>query len=361
MKKVAIISLVLIAILMLYAKSQKISVSGDKIELKFEKVNIKSIKFIDDNDIIFESVKKVEVTAEVKENVVTFSAPEFVKIKLMLPENKLYTYRSEDAICEFTTDQVTVNGDDGEIVIFNKEGLSVLSDDGESLVQIGDEGIIINEDDEKVVISSEGIIIDNEDEYKEITGFWGKLLGSFIKAVAKGSVSIVSKNPDKIMKHIINNEDDDNFYNFSFSDSDDDDNNELISTTFNSTYDPGKFKDLKVINYQGFVKIDKWSKDYIDIYAEIKTRKNKAELEKINIEIYEQDAIVIEVIKLEKKPKVWVEFIIKVPESVNISEVYTSNGKIQLTDLSGDAKLNTSNGKIKVQTFSNVVNIVLLY
>ncbi|HHE39030.1 MAG TPA: hypothetical protein ENL20_10735 [Candidatus Cloacimonetes bacterium] len=58
-----------------------------------------------------------------------------------------------------------------------------------------------------------------------------------------------------------------------------------------------------------------------------------------------------------KNPKVFVEYVIKVPENMLLSSIQTSNGSIKIENVKGDAELSTSNGSIKV--FNTEGNLIL--
>ncbi|MBC8526287.1 MAG: hypothetical protein H8D22_05365, partial [Candidatus Cloacimonetes bacterium] len=73
-------------------------------------------------------------------------------------------------------------------------------------IRINNKGIFVNNENEKVEISSKGIIFKCEDEDIELTGFFGKLLGGFIKVVVKTAISTVADTPEKVAKCIINSD-----------------------------------------------------------------------------------------------------------------------------------------------------------
>ena len=253
----------------------------------------------------------------------------------------------EDAKCEFNAEKVVIYSDDGEIVEFSGGNLIVTESDGSKVVEIGSEGIFVTSDDEVVEISSRGIIVETDDESKHLTGFWGKLLGGFIKLVAKSSISLVGKDPGKLMKQIINDKDNTFAGTFVHISSDDEDG-ELITKEFQDTFQPKKGSNVNVYNKNGNIEIRSWKEDYIDIFATLKTRKDEEEFEKVEIKISDKNGCTIETKHHEKNPKVSVNFEIKVPKFVKLSEIESSNGKILIVACKGDLSLNTSNGKIEV-------------
>ena len=350
MKKL-LIAIIILANIGLFAVTNKISVQSDEVELKFENVKIKNISFYSGKDIEVKFSKSDNVIIEQSENVVTFSADSKVKINIKLPESKSYIYKAGDSVCKFNPEGVIIQGDDGEIVEFS-EGKLVVIDGDETRVEIGDQGIIVHDDDKRVEISSRGIIVESEDENTYLTGFWGRLLGSIIKSVAKTSVSFAGKKPEKIAKYFINDEDVD-FSSTYITFDDETEGDELYTEEFYQTYQPAKGLKVNVSNKNGKVVIQTWEEDYIDIYAIKKTRKNEKELEKVEINLLEIDGLTIETKYLSEHPvpKVSVSYEIKVPEDVLLGDIQSSNGKIEIKGVRGESKLSTSNAKIIVYDF----------
>jgi len=339
--------ILIISTVCLIAKPQEISIKGNEIELVFENVEIKKIEFSSGNEIIVDSKKSDQIDIKKETKKITFTSDYNNKIALTLPGSKTYIYKMDDAVCRFDFKKVNIKTDDGEIIKFEDGNLLVLDDEGKSKVEINSEGIFVEDDNEKVEISSEGIIIDGDDEDKQFTGFWGQLLGGFIKVVAKGSISLVGKSPEKIVKYIINDDGDNNF-GISFGNCEDDDGEKITKEIF-KTYEGKTDTKINVINIKGAVKVIGWEKEFIDIYAELSTRKEKEEFDKIEISIKEKKKqCFIETIEKSKNPKVFVEYVIKVPENMLVSSIQTSNGSIKIEDIKGDAELATSNGSIKV-------------
>ncbi len=347
MKKVFfVVSLIVISIILM-AVTEKVIALDEKIELIFENVKIKDIGFYDQNDVEVDFSKSDVVKVTKEKNVIRISSDDHAKISLRLPETKDYIYRLEDAKCEFNAKKVVIYSDDGERVEFSGGNLIVTDSKGSDRVEIGSGGIFVNSNDEIVEISSRGIIVETEDESKNLTGFWGQLLGGFVKIIAKTSISFVSKDPGKLMKQIINDKDDSYAGNFVHIGSDDEDG-DMIRKEFHDTFQPKKGCKLHVHNRNGKIKIQSWKEDHIDISAILETRKSKKEFEKIKIEILAKDGCTIKTKALEKNPKVSVQYEIKVPKGVKISDINSSNGKILVIDCEGKMNLNTSNGRIEV-------------
>ena len=354
MKKI-MLSVLIISTVCLIAKPQEISIKAKEVELVFNNVKIKNIEFSNGNNIIVDSKKLNNIDIKKKKNQVTFSSDYNNKIALTLPDSKTYTFQMDDAVCRFDSGKVNIKTDDGEVIKFEDGNLLVLDDDGKTKVEINAEGIFVEDGDEKVEISSEGIIVDSDDENKEYTGFWGQLLGGFIKVVAKGSISLVGKSPEKIVKYIINDDDNDICFSLGI---DDDDDGENITREIFKTYEGKADTKINIINKKGAVKVIGWEKDFVDIYAELSTRKEIDEFDKIEISVKEKKKqCFIETIEKSKNPKVFVEYVIKVPENMLLSSIQTSNGSIKIENVKGDAELSTSNGSIKV--FNTEGNLIL--
>ncbi|MCK4655067.1 MAG: DUF4097 family beta strand repeat protein [Candidatus Cloacimonetes bacterium] len=347
MKKVMLILVLMVISMILIAITEKVAMRSDKIELIFDNVKIKDISFYPEKEIEVNYSKSDEVTVVKEKNVLKVSSGNYAKVSLKLPETKDYIYRLEDAKCEFNAEKVVIYSDDGEIVEFSGGNLIVTESEGSNRVEVGSEGIFVTSDDEVVEISSRGIIVETDDESKHLTGFWGKLLGGFIKLVAKSSISLVGKDPGKLMKQIIN--DKDNTFAGSFVHINiDDEDGELITKEFQDTFQPKKGSNVNVYNKNGNIEIRSWKEDYIDIFATMKTRKDEEEFEKVEIKISDRNGCTIETKHLEKNPKVSVNYEIKVPKSVKLNEIESSNGKVLIVDCKGDININTSNGKIEV-------------
>jgi hypothetical protein len=145
------------------------------------------------------------------------------------------------------------------------------------------------------------------------------------------------------------------------------------------TYDAKPGMKLSVSGRNGKIEIEKWDKDQVEIFATVGSNKSMEELDKIDIDISVDENIVIETrypgYKSKKKGEksydeedfsfwdliktiissgvvgsgVSVDYEIKVPEYVVVSNVNTTNGEIDLEGTKGPSKLSTTNGKIEVE------------
>ena len=337
------IILLIITSLTLFAKEYKLELEGNEYELVLENIVLKDLDFCEGKELIVSAKKNDPIQLELTEDKVYITSKEEVKIELEIPQGINYIYKDEDSISRFNEESLTIKSDDGEIIEF-KDGSLVITEDSQNKVELGAEGINVIDDDEAVRISSRGIIIDSDDEYREITGFWGRLLGSFIHTITKGSMNIVSKKPAKIMKYVINDREEDSWEIISFND--DDEFEDITNNEFHGKVTPRKSDRFILENLNGNVDIVTWDEDYVNIDAEMKTRKGEKEFEKIEIKILQEEDIVVKTVHLKKNARVSVNYKIKIPKSLPIASISSSNGKVIISDCSGDIEISTSNGSI---------------
>ncbi|MDA3813477.1 MAG: hypothetical protein PF570_04410 [Candidatus Cloacimonetes bacterium] len=342
MMRSILVLIMVTAVLTLSAVTQDVPVKEKNITLEFENIHIKDIEFISGNKIEIEHAKNADVTIVKEKQKVIIKADKTAKIDLFLPSEKIYTLMEDGGKIEFNENRVTIIEGENKVVEFRDGGLFVT--DNDETVEISADGIIVNSDDEHVEISSRGIIVEAPDESQHITGFWGQLLGGAINFITKYSIGWIGNNPGFIVKHIINDDDYAGGVNMNFNLSDGD----KITKEFHETFNPKRGCKLNVHNRNGKVEIKSWKEDYIDISAILETNKSEDEFEKIKIEVLDEDGCTIKTKELKKNPKVSVNYEIKVPEGVKVSEINSSNGKILIIDCEGDMNLNTSNGKIEV-------------
>jgi hypothetical protein len=148
---------------------------------------------------------------------------------------------------------------------------------------------------------------------------------------------------------------------------------------FKKTCDAKPGMKMSVFSRNGKIKIEKWDKDQVEIFAVICTNKSMEELDKIDIDVSIDENIIIETRypgyktkKTKEKScdeedfsfrdpakkmvssgcggvKASVDYEIKVPDYLVVSKVRTSNGKIELEGTKGPSELVTTNGKIEVE------------
>ncbi len=352
MKKALFIVILIVLSIILMAVTEKVIALDEEIELIFKNVKIKDIEFYGQNDVEVDFSKSDDVKVTKEKNVIRISSDDYAKISLRLPETKDYIYKTEDTVVKFNVQIVTIETDDGELIEFKDGSMKIIEDDGSQIVEIGPEGVFVTDDDEIVEISSRGIIVETDDENKHLTGFWGQLLGGFVKLIAKTSISVVSKDPGRLMKYLINEDHNDKNIgiNVNFGDNDEDDGT-VITRDFHDAFQPKKGANLNVYNTNGFVRIEEWDNDYIDINAVLKTRKEEDEFDKLQIEIFAKDGCTVTTKLLEKNVCVTVNYTIKVPDTVMLNNIETTNGRLDIENCRGNLNAGTTNGSIEVCNF----------
>jgi len=118
--------------------------------------------------------------------------------------------------------------------------------------------------------------------------------------------------------------------------------------TFDKTYDVSPGIQFEILNRDGSIDITGWDQNRITIHAVKKTRWG-GKLENVAIEVLSGADFRVETIHVIKKPKVSVNYDIKVPFNVVVKSVRTSNGAIDLEGTRGDTEISTSNGTIEVE------------
>jgi len=117
---------------------------------------------------------------------------------------------------------------------------------------------------------------------------------------------------------------------------------------FHKILTPAAGTPLTVENTNGSIMVTGWDRQEVDILAVKKTRSGRGELEKVQINITENGKIGIETEYLERNAKVSVNYTIKVPSTVQVELVKTTNGSIELEGTSGDTIANTTNGSVTI-------------
>jgi hypothetical protein len=145
-------------------------------------------------------------------------------------------------------------------------------------------------------------------------------------------------------------------------------------TEFSKTYEVKPGTKVTLSNRNGKIDIETWDKKEVEVFAIIGSNKSMKELTNIKVEvIINNKEMEIETVysgdKKEKEDsdfgiweflkrvlkgeyignKVNVDYEIKIPEHVVISEVNTTNGKVFLKGTKGPSLLHTTNGKIRVE------------
>lgn len=347
MNRFICITILLLASLALPAVTQEFQVTADTVTLEFENIKIRDIIFHKSDLVKLRYDRQEEVQVEAGYDRLRITAPHDAGIKLYLPDQKTYVYHRDNSVFTFTPSGMSILGAEGELVEFDEKHL-IVQKDGTSLVEISERGIMVEDDDEKVTIGKEGIIVQSDEEDTQLTGFWGKLLGSVIKSIAHTSVSYAGKRPEKIARLVINDDGDNDFILGGDMDWETD-NTERKGKSGTETYTPAEPSAIRLLNRNGSVQIEAWEEDFLELSWEMTSLKGRSELEKVKVDIDWGKLIEVETVHLQNNPKVSVQFEIKVPANVTLEQIRTSNGAVEIRGTAGDGQLQTSNGRITIK------------
>jgi DUF4097 and DUF4098 domain-containing protein YvlB len=147
-------------------------------------------------------------------------------------------------------------------------------------------------------------------------------------------------------------------------------------TEFRKTYSVKPGTEITISNRNGKIEIEKWDKDEVEVFAVIGSNKSMKELNKVKIEVSIKEKMEISTVYFRQNSResgededdfgIWdfikwmvkgaftgekiaVDYEIKVPDHVIVSEVESSNGEIFLKGTKGPSELNTTNGTIEVK------------
>jgi len=228
--------------------------------------------------------------------------------------------------------------------------LTVTDENATEVVKIGKDGIWIDGEDGHVEIGENGIIVEDEDN-TNLSGFWGRLLGGFVRMVVKASISHVGESPEKIVKYFVNEKiDDNNFINIDWGCGEE-------VRDFHETFVPQKGDKLEVSNLNGNVEITSWNQKEVDVTAKIKSTNGKDELEKVEIKIRQDDNWQIRTEFPEKNAKVSVSYQIRVPEGMKLVSIDTSNGSIDLQKVKGEMTVRTCNANVEIENLDGAADV----
>lgn len=118
--------------------------------------------------------------------------------------------------------------------------------------------------------------------------------------------------------------------------------------TFDETYEVSSGTQFEIRNRNGSINIQGWDRSQIKVHATKKTQWG-GKLENVKIQVSQGSDFKIETIHLIKKPRVSVNYDLRVPVNVVVKLVRTSNGKIELEATHGNTEVETSNGKIEIK------------
>jgi hypothetical protein len=204
MKKLLVVLVLMSWTFHMFSDVQSFEVNFDDVELEFENIYLKDVEFCKGNEIIIKTHDFSDLDIVQNAYKMTISADEETKISIELPITKRYQYMCDDGICKFDCETLNFDGDD-VFVIISSDGIKVNEYDGSEVV-INDEGIYVKDDNEIVKINEDGITIEGDDDFK-LHGLFGTILGSFVRGVVNTAFTSIGRSPDKVFKHIVNDED----------------------------------------------------------------------------------------------------------------------------------------------------------
>jgi len=131
-----------------------------------------------------------------------------------------------------------------------------------------------------------------------------------------------------------------------------------VTDYFNESYAVSEQTILTVTNINGQVEITSWDGNNVTINAVKKSSFGQEELDKIDINVTYLGIYLNIQTKYPDLSTIRgsVDMNIKVPRSVHIESVTTSNGAIQITDTNGNISTSSSNGAIIINTVNGYVS-----
>jgi hypothetical protein len=140
---------------------------------------------------------------------------------------------------------------------------------------------------------------------------------------------------------------------------------------FHQTFKLDSGSPVSVKNTNGNITITAWDNDYVDVYAELRSRRGEDELELVEISVTRNGSLRVETILSRRQddsflsrlfgsigrwPDVTVEYTLKVPRNVVIEEAATVNGGVKLRDTDGMTSARSTNGTVNVENHRGVLD-----
>jgi len=139
---------------------------------------------------------------------------------------------------------------------------------------------------------------------------------------------------------------------------------------FHQTYKLVSGSSVSVKNTNGNIIITAWDNDYVDVYAELRSRRGEDELELVEISATQNGSLRVETILSRRQddsflsrlfgsigrwPDVNVNYTLKLPRNIVVDEVATVNGGVDLRDTDGVTVARTTNGTVTVENHRGVL------
>lgn len=115
---------------------------------------------------------------------------------------------------------------------------------------------------------------------------------------------------------------------------------------------------VTVRNTEGNISIVTWGKEYVEVNAEKKTTWGMSELDKVDIVVTTNpDNLLIETKVLQKNARVTVNYDIKLPRNVIMSNIDVQNGDVYLEGTNGSTIITASLGGVRVKNTSGYLTV----
>jgi len=142
---------------------------------------------------------------------------------------------------------------------------------------------------------------------------------------------------------------------------------------FHETYTVENGTEVEIHNVNGNIEVSSWDKDYVDVHALKRTKRDRDELKKVSIEVTANGVLEIKT-KYHKYdpdegqlfrrlfsrffsfgPKVSVDYTVKIPEYAALVKARTVNGSVKIIETHGDTDASTINGNVTVERAGGIV------
>ncbi|MBT4483058.1 MAG: DUF4097 family beta strand repeat protein [Candidatus Latescibacteria bacterium] len=141
---------------------------------------------------------------------------------------------------------------------------------------------------------------------------------------------------------------------------------------FHRTYNVKSGTEVEFANRNGKVDIRSWDKDYVDVYALKRTKRNQDELDLVTIEVNNNGVLEIKTVfekypekdtffkrlfgwRHQTSPEVTVDYTIKLPTTVLLSKALIRNGSIEIDGTRGDTIVRSRNGSIIINNVDQCI------
>ncbi|MFC1541539.1 DUF4097 family beta strand repeat-containing protein [Candidatus Latescibacterota bacterium] len=135
---------------------------------------------------------------------------------------------------------------------------------------------------------------------------------------------------------------------------------------FHQTYTVDAGTEINVHNVSGRIRVIGWDEDYVDVYALLRTKYDRDELDLVTIDVTTNGVMEITTLMEKRKEedtffgrlfgsiyrrtaRVNVEYTIKLPKSVTLASATNTNGNVEVDGTSGDSYLKTTNGSVEAE------------